>query len=106
MFTNSIKSKILALFTFSTVLTPFIAINPTATIAATPKKLEASEVPDNNLYAQNVNDNGIKPLNSTAKGNGKAMTWKILQGPLYLNSKSFVYILFGSDTGKPGGTNP
>ncbi|MEM7715392.1 MAG: VCBS repeat-containing protein [Cyanobacteria bacterium P01_A01_bin.68] len=106
MFTNSIKSKILALFTFSSVLAPFIAINPTATIAATPNKLEVSKVSDKNLYAQNVNNNGIKPLNPIAKGNGKAMTWKILQGPLYLDSKSFVYILFGSDTGKPGGTNP
>lgn len=106
MFTNSLKSKFLALFTFSTVLTPFIAINPTATIAATPNKLEASEVPDKNLDAQNVNNNRIKPLNSTAKGNGKAMTWKILREPLSRGSKTFVYILFGSDTGKPGGTNP
>ncbi|MEM7553052.1 MAG: VCBS repeat-containing protein, partial [Cyanobacteria bacterium P01_A01_bin.84] len=95
MFATSIKSKFITLFTSGAVLAPFIAINPTSTIAATPNKLETSKVPDKVLYTQNV-----------AKGNGKAMTWKILRGPLYLNSKSFVYILFGSDTGKPGGTNP
>ena len=97
MFTNLIKSKFIALFAFSTVLAPFIAINPASTIAATPDKV---------LDTQDVDNNREIPLNSTVKGNGKAMTWKILNGPLYINSKSFVYILFGSDTGKPGGTNP
>ncbi len=106
MFAKSIKSKFITLFAFGTIFTPFVAINPASTIAATPEKLEAAKVSNKILYAQNVNNNQIKPVNSTAKGNNKAMTWKILNGPLYLNSKTFVYILFGSDTGKPGGTNP
>ncbi|MEL7245569.1 MAG: VCBS repeat-containing protein [Cyanobacteria bacterium J06573_2] len=89
MFTNSIKSKFLALFAFSTVLAPFIAINPSTAIAA-----------------QDVNNSQKKPLYPRVRGNGKAMTWKMLRRPLYLGSKSTAYILFGSDTGKPGGTNP
>ena len=32
------------------------------------------------------------------------MTWKMVQDPLVLNSKT--YVLFGSDNGQPGGTNP
>ena len=106
MFPISIKSKFIALFAFSTVLTPFIAINPASTIAATPNKLETSQVSDKVLYAQNVNNNRSRTLYPRVRGNGKAMTWKMLRKPLTLGSKSFVYILFGSDTGKPGGTNP
>ena len=41
---------------------------------------------------------------STAQANTKAMTWKVLGKPLVLNSKT--YVLFGSDNGQPGGTNP
>ncbi|MCJ8283564.1 MAG: hypothetical protein MJK14_28220 [Rivularia sp. ALOHA_DT_140] len=68
----------------STVLTPFIAINPTATIAATPDKVEASEVPDKVIDAQDLNNSQRRPSYPRVRGNGKAMTWKMLRRPLFL----------------------
>ncbi|WP_334830381.1 hypothetical protein [Nostoc sp.] len=41
---------------------------------------------------------------SAAQANPKAMTWKVFGKPLVLNSKT--YVLFGSDIGQPGGTDP
>ncbi len=125
MFASSIKSKLIALFAFGTVLTPFIGAN--STIAATPSKAQTSQslsrlnktdalMSNKVILAQNTDSRRIRPTYPgipprpipipprPISGNGKAMTWTIKGSPLTLGSKT--YVLFGADYGKPGSTNP
>lgn len=46
----------------------------------------------------------IRPSEPVDQFSRNAMTWKMLTSPLVLNGKT--YVLFGSDNGQPGGTNP
>ncbi|MEH1904666.1 MAG: hypothetical protein V7L04_25485 [Nostoc sp.] len=60
----------------------------------------------NKIFATSIATIGliITVLMSAAQANPKALTWKVLGKPLVINSKT--YVLFGSDNGQPGGTNP
>lgn len=95
--------RIAAICALIWMLSTGVANAKTPEISSIASKIDASSL-SKVVPGDDVNNDRINSSGPVFEANRKAMTWKSSSTTAVLNGKT--YVLFGSDNGQPGGTDP
>jgi hypothetical protein len=95
--------RIAAISALTLMLATGAAKAKTPEVSSIASKIDASSL-SKVVPVDDVSNEKPNPSIPVDQANRNAMTWKMKQAPVVIGSKT--YVLFGSDNGQPGGTNP